>query len=258
MKVVIFAGGLGTRLREETEFRPKPLVKIGDRPILWHIMKNFISQGFREFVVLGGYKVDQIQEFFVNYVPTSESTSVQIAKGRPFLSSQTNTDDFDCTVHVLNTGLSALTGERLARARSVIGGARFFLTYGDGLADIDLHKLIARHEEVGAKVTISATKPTNRFGVIETVGSSLVKNFREKPKMSDLVNIGFAVCEPEVFDYIDGNESFEEGPLKRLTDASSLAFFEHTGFWHPMDTIRDHELLESMWSTGDAPWKVWN
>ena len=257
MKVVIFAGGFGTRLTEETAIRPKPMVEIGGRPILWHIMKICSSYGLNDFVILGGYKVEFIRDWIVNYRHKSSDIRVDLASGTiSHLGPQVE----PWTVTVLDTGPSTMTGGRLKRAREVIGNEPFLLTYGDGVSDVDIDKLIAFHQRRGRMATVTAVAPSGRFGVLGLDDSGeAVYAFREKDrKDTGLINGGFFVCEPGVFELVDGDSTvWEQEPMDRLVRANQLSAFRHDGFWHAMDNVHDRTVLEQMWSSGRAPWKIW-
>lgn len=256
MKVLILAGGFGTRLSEETDLRPKPMVDIGGRPILWHIMKGYAAHGFREFVVLLGYKGYFIKEYFANYFLHQSDVTFDLGQNRMQVH---NTSSEDWTVTLLDTGLHTMTGGRVRRARDFLKGERFMLTYGDGVADVDLAGLLAYHVEQGRLMTLTSVQPEGRFGAVVQTSTGLVAEFREKP-MGDgaWINGGFFVCEPAVLDYIDGDATvFEREPMERLAADQQLAAFRHTGFWKCMDTLRDKTQLNELWAAGKAPWKNW-
>lgn len=255
MKVVILSGGLGTRLREETEVRPKPLVEIGGRPILWHIMKTYASYGFEEFIVALGYKGEAIKEYFLNYRSHASDLTIHLGSGEVIV--QFNNCE-DWTVHLLDTGLNTQTGGRAKRATSLIGDEAFMLTYGDGVANIDVSALVAFHRKHGRLATVTAVRPPSRFGGFSFDGD-LVSHFEEKPQIGEgWINGGFFVFEPEVLDYIEGDDTpLERAPLERLVEDRQLVAYRHDQFWQCMDTLRDVQLLESLWQSGEAPWKVW-
>ncbi|WP_421734410.1 glucose-1-phosphate cytidylyltransferase [Cellulomonas sp.] len=258
MKAVLLAGGLGTRMREETEFRPKPMVEIGGKPVLWHLMKTFAAHDVTDFVICAGYKGEQIKEYFLNYA--AHNTDFTITLGRS--GSVEFHDDHlerDWTVTVADTGQSTLTAGRVERIEPYVKGERFIVTYGDGLADIDISALLSFHEAHGLKATITTVQPLSRFGLVELDDQSRVTRFREKPQMEDWVSAGFFVFEPEVFDYVRDSDEvmLEHEPLDRLADERQLAAYRHEGFWQPMDTYRESQMLNEMWDTGKAPWKVW-
>lgn len=253
MKLVIFAGGLGTRMREETEFKPKPMVEIGGRPVLWHLMKLYASQGVTEFVILAGYKSEVIKRFFLDYeAMTQDFTRVL---GREGLSIH-DESDAGWKVTILDTGTNTPTGGRLLQARKIVGESPFFCAYGDGLSDINLRQLEQVHSRNSSIATLTAFKPSNRFGILSIDGEK-VTEFKEKPKMSDWINIGFFIFEPEVFSYLDANEMLEGKALSKLASEGQLSANFHEGFWEPMDTFREYESLNQIWESGSAPWKLW-
>ena len=257
MKVLILAGGFGTRLSEETTIRPKPMVEVGARPILWHIMKSYSHYGFNEFVVLGGYKVEFIRDYFLNYTRTSSDFTVDLQTGE-LVWQRHNAEPWKVTV--LDTGADSMTGGRIRRAREIVGDEPFCLTYGDGVSDVDIAKLVEFHKEKGMACTVTAVVPPGRFGVLafDEAGEK-VEAFREKDKEDvGMINGGFFVCEPSVFDLIDGDDTvWEQAPLRRLVDAGQLAAYRHRGFWQAMDTLRDRNVLEQLWESGKAPWAPW-
>lgn len=257
MKVAILAGGFGTRLSEETAIRPKPMVEVGGMPILWHIMKTYAHHGLTDFVVLGGYKVEFIRNYFLNYTRGSSDFTIDLATGE-LTWQRAHAEPWRVTV--LDTGLDTMTGGRIRRAREVLGEDTFCLTYGDGVSDVNITDLIAFHQRKGAACTVTAVVPPGRFGVLGLdKDGERVTAFREKDQQDvGLINGGFFVCEPAVFDTIDGDPSvFEQEPLNRLVAQGQLASFRHFGFWQPMDTLRDKMYLEKLWDSGKAPWKVW-
>lgn len=257
MKVALFAGGFGTRLSEETSIRPKPMVDVGPRPILWHIMKIYAAHGLTDFVILGGYKVDFIRNWLMTYRQSVSDFEIDFATGEVKYFPR---DAEPWKVTVLDTGLDTMTGGRLKRAREIIGNDTFCLTYGDGVSDVNITELIDFHKKSGATATVTAVYPPGRFGVLGlTEGSDLVTTFREKDaKDEGLINGGFFVCEPAVFDMIDGDETvWEQEPMNRIVHAGGLAAYRHRGFWQSMDTLRDKAVLDKMWDSGKAPWKIW-
>jgi glucose-1-phosphate cytidylyltransferase len=251
MKVILLAGGFGTRLSEYTDIVPKPMVKIGDKPILWHIMQRYAHYGHKDFYIALGYKAEVIKEYFLNYHTLNSDFTVDLASGgvQPL---QVNPVDWRVTL--VNTGDRSMTGGRVKRMQPFIGNETCLLTYGDGVADIDLNALLAFHRSHGKMVTISAVRPAARFGELKLNGG-LVSSFQEKPQLHEgWINGGFFVFEPEFFDLIEGDETLlEREPLEQATKAGELMAYHHDGFWHCMDTKRDHELLESLWEKG-APW----
>ncbi|MEK6280868.1 MAG: glucose-1-phosphate cytidylyltransferase [Acidobacteriota bacterium] len=255
MKVVILCGGVGTRLREETEVRPKPLVEVGGRPILWHIMKLYAGFGHKEFIIALGYKGEAIKEYFLNYRCHSSDLTVQLNTGE--VSVRGNHGE-DWTVHLFDTGLLTQTGGRVKRVANLIGQETFMLTYGDGIANINLDDLVAFHRQHKALATVTAVRPPARFGGF-TFQGDLVSRFEEKSQIGEgWINGGFFVLEPKVLDYIAGDDTpFEHAPLERLAEEKQLQAYRHGEFWQCMDTMRDVQLLEKLWQTGEAPWKTW-
>ena len=256
MKVIILAGGLGTRLAEVTDDRPKPMVEIGGRPILWHIMKIYAHYGFNEFVVALGYRGEYIKRFFLDYRILSSSFTVSLGDGDIAVIDE---ESEDWTVHLLETGLDTETGGRVKKLLPHVGTGPFMMTYGDGVADIDLHKLVAFHRSHGKLATVTAVRPPSRFGGLTFDGDSVV-DFVEKPQIAEgWINGGFFVLEPQVIDYIDGeNTIFEREPMERLARDNQLMAYRHHSFWQPMDALREVRILRRMWDSGDAPWKVWD
>ena len=256
MKVVILAGGRGSRLAELTEVVPKPMVQIGERPILWHIMKHFAAFGHQEFVLALGYKGYVIKEFFLQYKLLSASLTVDLVSG----TSQVHDDDIcdDWKIHLVETGMSTGTGGRLHRLRRWLNGEPFMLTYGDGVSDVDLAALADTHHRCGKLATVTAVRPPSRYGGL-TFESSIVTDFVEKPQIGEgWINGGFMMFEPGVFDYIDDTtDSLEKDVLERLAADRQLAVHTHSGFWPCMDTLRERDLLEELWQCGRAPWKRW-
>jgi glucose-1-phosphate cytidylyltransferase len=255
-KVVILAGGLGSRLSEETDLRPKPMVEIGGRPILWHIMKIYSRYGLNDFVICLGYKGYVIKEFFFNYhIHMADvtfdlhdnSTVVHRKRAEPW------------RVTLVETGNATMTGGRLKRARDYIGDEPFYMTYGDGVADIDLDALTASHRRNATLATITAVQPPGRFGVLNIEGDGRVKSFREKPQAEGgWINGGFMLLSPKVLDYVAGDATpFESEPLSNLARDGQLGVYRHAGFWYAMDTLSDKRQLENLWSSGKAPWKTW-
>jgi len=255
MKVAILAGGLGTRLSEETNLKPKPMVEIGGLPILWHIMKGYAHYGFKEFVIALGYKGEVIKDFFINYRFRSHSLTINLQNGNINLH---DSEAEDWIVHLLDTGLNTQTGGRIKRISKFIGEESFMLTYGDGVANIDINRLFAFHKNHGKLATVTAVHPPARFGEINFNGD-LVANFVEKPQIGEgWINGGFFILEPQVKDYIEGDETlWERQPMERLATEGQLVAYQHDLFWQCMDTLRDVRLLESLWLEGRAPWKVW-
>lgn len=255
MKVVILAGGLGTRLREVTAVKPKPMVDIGGWPMLWHIMNTYAAYGYKEFVVAVGYKGEVIKDYFLNYYHRRNSLSIWLEDGRVDVHDQGRED---WVVHVVDTGLHTQTGGRIKRLTGWLGNETFMLTYGDGVGDINVRDLVAFHRRHGKLATVTAVRPPGRFGALDLNGDSVAR-FAEKPQTrGGWINGGFFVLEPGVIDYIGGDEAiWEREPLERLAQEGQLEAYRHGGFWHCMDTLRDVRLLESLWED-QAPWKVWD
>jgi glucose-1-phosphate cytidylyltransferase len=257
VKVVILAGGLGTRLSEETQVKPKPMAEIGEHPILWHIMKSYGEQGFTEFVICLGYKGYLIKEYFANYFLHNADVTFDL-RSREMQVHQNAAEPWQVTL--VDTGVETQTGGRLKRVSSYLAGERFMMTYGDGVADIDLAGLLTFHEAQGKLATVTAVQPPGRFGALELdAGGSTVRAFVEKPEGDGgWMNGGFFVLEPATLDYIDGDGTlWEKEPLERLARDGELAAYRHEGFWQPMDTLRDKRILEELWESGAAPWKRW-
>jgi glucose-1-phosphate cytidylyltransferase len=255
MKVVILAGGLGSRLAEETEVKPKPMVEIGGRPILWHILKHYARHGFSEFVIALGYKGEAIKRYFLDYHALSGDLVVTLKRGDVQLAER---EGEDWTVQLVDTGTSSLTGGRVRRLRSRLEGGTFMVTYGDGVSDVDLQSLLRFHRTHGRIATLTAVRPAARFGGIAFEGER-VTEFTEKPQIGEgWVNGGFLVFEPRVFDYLAGDETnLEADTMERLAADGQLVAYRHDGFWQCMDTLRDKRLLEALWSAGNPPWKTW-
>ncbi len=251
MKVILLAGGFGTRLSEYTDIIPKPMVPIGGKPILWHIMHRYASYGHKDFYIALGYKAEVIKSYFLNYRSLNSDFSVDLSTGEftPHL-----VDEIDWRITLVNTGDRSMTGGRVKRMQKFIGNETCMLTYGDGVSDIDIDELLKFHRSHGKLVTISAVRPTARFGELEMNGAR-VTSFKEKPQLHDgWINGGFFVVEPQFFEFIAGDETMlEREPLEKAADMGELMAYHHDGFWHCMDTKRDHELLESIYSKG-APW----
>jgi glucose-1-phosphate cytidylyltransferase len=255
MKAVMLCGGLGTRLREQTEFRPKPMVEVGGKPILWHIMKIFSHYEIRDFVVCIGYRGDVIKEYFLDYEARNNDFTINLGRSHE-ITFHDQHQESDWRVTVADTGLETQTGGRVKRVERYIDGDRFIVTYGDGLADVDIHELLAFHESQGRLATITTVRPLSRFGVLDVDPEGKVARFREKPQVDGWVNAGFFVFEREVLGYLDDDCVLERDPLERLAKEGQLAAYRHEGFWQPMDTYRESQLLNDLWSEG-APWRVW-
>ncbi len=255
MKVVILAGGLGTRLSEETGIKPKPMVEIGGMPILWHIMKIYSAYGFNDFIVCLGYKGYLIKEFFANYFLHKSDVTINLAKN--------SIDVHDSQVEpwkitLVDTGSETMTGGRIKRIQKYIGNEPFMVTYGDGVSDVNINQLVEYHKKQGKYCTVTAVQPAGRFGALLINESGIVDSFLEKPRGDkSWINGGFFVCEPQVFDYLlDDQTIFERVPMENLAKQNQMAAFSHNGFWRPMDTLRDKQELEEAWSS-NAPWKIW-
>ncbi len=257
MKVVILAGGYGTRLSEETQVRPKPMVEIGDEPIIWHIMKIYSYYGFNDFIICAGYKQDIIKQYFSNYFFSHGDFEVDTQNDR---STVLRKPDESWNVKIVDTGISTMTGGRIKRIKSLLDGETFMLTYGDGLADINIQEVVEYHKSHKKYATITAVKPVGRFGALVLSEDGKVVQFTEKPPGDGIwVNGGYFVLEPEVIDLIENdNTVWEEGPLSSLAISDQLVAYKHHGFWRPMDTMSDKRFLERFWSDNSAPWKVWN
>jgi glucose-1-phosphate cytidylyltransferase len=258
MKAVIFAGGYGTRISEESGVRPKPMVEIGNKPILWHILKIYSHYGINDFVICCGYKAYVIKEYFSNYFLHSADVTFDMEHNRMDVH---NAFSEPWKVTLVDTGEDTMTGGRLKRVKQYIGNETFCLTYGDGVSDVDISKLVAFHKDQGTNATLTAVQQPGRFGAF-TLGSKDVKisKFQEKPLNGDSpwINGGFFVCEPSVLDLIkDDTTTWEREPLEVLASSGNLSAFKHSGFWHPMDTLRDKHYLEDLWKSGKAPWKKW-
>ncbi len=258
MKAVILAGGFGSRLSEETTLKPKPMVEIGGRPILWHIMKIYSSYGINEFIILLGYKGYYIKEYFANYFLHQSDVKIDIKNNKIEV---INNESEPWKVTLLDTGLDTMTGGRIKRAEPHIGKKPFLLTYGDGVADININELIKFHKSHGKKLTLTSAQPDGRFGGLNINNENRVIEFNEKPKGDgSWINAGFFVCEPEVFDYLNGGDStiFEQYPLKTMANKGEIFTYKHNSFWMPMDTIRDKKVLNELWENNKAKWKIWD
>ena len=256
MKVLILAGGFGTRLSEETQSIPKPMVPIGNKPILWHIMKIYSHFGFNDFVILLGYKGYIIKEYFSNYYLHQSDVTIDLKNNSTEILNNTSEP---WKVTLIDTGLDTMTGGRIKRVQNHINDKRFMLTYGDGVGDIDINSLVKTHESHGKTVTMTAVQPEGRFGALEINNSLQVTSFREKPKGDrHWINGGFFVCESNVFNYLGGDEIvFERQPLEKLANDGELFSYKHKGFWKPMDTLRDCNILNELWNNNKSKWKIW-
>jgi len=255
MKVAILAGGLGTRISEETETKPKPMVEIGGRPILWHIMMYYSHYGFNNFAIALGYKGEVIKKYMVDYCSLNSNLTVNLKTG---IVERHGGYNHDWTVDLADTGITTNTGGRIKRLAPYMGNQTFMLTWGDGVSDVNLHDLLAFHRSHGKLATLTAVRPPARFGHLELDGDRITE-FSEKPQTQEgWINGAFFVLEPEIFNYIDGDDTqWEKEPLERLAQDGQLMAYQHTSFWQCMDTLRDKRLLESLWQSGNAPWKIW-
>jgi len=248
---------MGTRLREETEFRPKPLIEIGGRPILWHIMKIYSHYGFNSFILCLGYKGAMIKEYFLNYECMNNDFTINLGSSRHSLIFHGSHTEWNWTVTLVDTGLETMTGGRIKKTEKYIDSEIFLATYGDGVADIDIAQLVEFHKEKGKIATVTGFHPFSRFGVIEATPDSLVARFKEKPLLEGMISGGFFVFNRKIFDYLDENSILEQEPLAQLAKDGELAVYQHKGFWKSMDTYRDFLELNKMWAEQDTPWKVW-
>ena len=257
MKVVILAGGLGTRISEESHLKPKPMIEVGDAPILWHIMKYYSSYGFNEFIICCGYKGYVIKEYFADYYLHRSDVTFDFANNNEMIIHNNVAEPWKVTV--VDTGLHTMTGGRLKRIQKYVGDQTFMMTYGDGVSDIDLDALLEFHRVNKKAATLTAIQPGGRFGVLDIDDNETVRQFSEKAKEDGgWINAGFMVLEPEVFDYIEGDDTFfEKEPLENLALDGKLAAYRHEGFWKCMDTMRDKGMLDELWNSGQAPWKRW-
>ncbi|TCV95752.1 glucose-1-phosphate cytidylyltransferase [Luteibacter rhizovicinus] len=255
MKAVILAGGLGTRIAEESDYKPKPMVEVGGRPLLWHIMKSYSKHGIKDFVICLGYKGYVIKEYFFNYYRHTADLEINLRTGE---ASVLDTQAEDWTITLIDTGQDTMTGGRVKRVRKYLGEETFCLTYGDGLSDIDISREVSFHREHGKLATVAAVQPPGRFGVLNLGKDANVASFEEKPQDEiGWINGGFFVLEPSALDYIEGDDtSFERAPLANLAKDGQLMAFQHHGFWQPCDTLRDKRELQALWDAGSAPWKA--
>ena len=256
MKAVLLAGGFGTRISEESQFKPKPMIEIGGMPILWHIMKLYSHYGIDDFIICCGYKQYVIKEYFANYFYHNCDMTVNLANNEVEIM---DNHSEKWRVTMVDTGLMTMTGGRVKRIQKYIGNEPFLLTYGDGVSDVDIRATINAHNESGKILTMTAYQPGGRLGVLNVDDSGILTSFIEKPKeCGTWINAGFFVCEPELFEYLEGDEEmFEKEPMQRLVARQQIHVYKHTGFWKPMDTLRDNQELNKLWDEGKAPWKVW-
>lgn len=257
MKVVILAGGMGTRISEESHLKPKPMIEIGERPILWHIMKIYSHYGFNEFIICLGYKSNVVKDYFANYFMYESDVTFNFRSGKEIFTHQHFAEKWSVTL--VNTGLETQTGGRVKRIQKYVGNEPFMLTYGDGVSDVNIPQLIDFHKSHGKYVTVTAAQPLGRFGSLNIKKTGEVAGFVEKPRGDNSwINGGFFVMEPAIFNFLNENDTYlEQGLLQTLANEHQLLAYRHEGFWQPMDTMRDKSLLEDLWRSGKAPWKVW-
>ena len=258
MKVVLLAGGFGTRISEESEYVPKPMIKIGGMPILWHIMKEYSYYGFNDFIVCAGYKQHVVKEWFADYFLHTSDITFDFTEGNKMIIHDMHTEPWKVTV--VNTGLYTMTGGRIKRIQKYVGNERFMMTYGDGVCDVDMNELLKFHESHGKIATLTSVIIEQQKGVLEIGGDNAVRSFREKSALDGSpINAGYMVFEPEVFDYIDDDDTIlERDTLARLADEGQLMSYKHSGFWQCMDTKREKDILEKLWGSGNASWKKWD
>jgi glucose-1-phosphate cytidylyltransferase len=254
MKAVILAGGLGTRISEETHLKPKPMIEIGGKPILWHIMKTYSTYNIKDFIVCAGYKSEVIKDYFLNYKSRNFDYSVNTLSNEV---KYFGASDDNWNVTVSDTGELTNTGGRIFKVRDYVKSDIFMCTYGDGLADVDIQELLKFHKSHGKLATVTAVRPVSRFGVLEMDEKGNVESFQEKPQSEGWINAGYFVFEPKIFEYLDGNSILEREPMANLANDGQLVAFKHGGFFQPMDTYREMSLLNELWDKGQAPWKVW-
>ncbi|MGG3888363.1 glucose-1-phosphate cytidylyltransferase [Metabacillus fastidiosus] len=259
MKILILAGGFGTRISEETHLKPKPMIEIGDKPILWHIMQQYSSYGFNDFIICLGYKSHVIKEYFSNYFLYNSDVTFDFQKENKCTIHHNSAEPWKVTL--VETGLNTLTGGRVKRVQKYVGNEPFMLTYGDGIGNVNIKKLVEYHRSHGKLATVTATQPQGRFGALSLSSDQSVERFQEKIHGDGgWINAGFFVLQPEVFNYLNNGDQtvFEKEPLENLAKDGQLMAFKHNGFWHPMDTLRDKKYLEEVWDSGKAPWKRWD
>lgn len=258
MKTIILAGGFGTRISEESQFKPKPMVEIGGMPILWHIMKLYSHYGFNDFIICAGYKQHVIKEYFADYFLHTSDITYDFTNGKSEMIVHRSSSE-PWKVTVVDTGLNTMTGGRVKRVRDYVGDEPFMLTYGDGVSDINIAKLVEFHKSHGKLVTISAYNAGQRFGVLDIREDNSIRAFREKTQGDgNMINIGFMICQPEFIDLIeDDSTTLEKSPLEAVAEQGQMMAYKHEGFWQCMDTVREKEALEKLWAAGQAPWKVW-
>lgn len=258
MKTVILCGGQGTRLREETEFRPKPLVEIGGKPILWHIMKMYAHHGFNDFTLCLGYRGNMIKEYFLNYEAMNNDFTISLGTRTQMLFNKAH-DEQDFRVTLADTGQETMTGGRIRRIARYINSDTFLVTYGDGVSDVNITQLLAFHRSHGKLATVTTIRPYSRFGILQTDPAGRVVEFHEKPQLDGWASAGFLVLNKKVFEYLDGDECiFEREPMERLAAENELMAYHHKGFFYAMDTYREYLYLNELWNSGQAPWKTWS
>lgn len=257
MKVVLLAGGFGTRISEESQFKPKPMIEIGGKPILWHIMKEYSHYGYHEFIICAGYKQEIIKKWFADYFIYNSDITFDLTRQDKMIVHKEYSEPWKITV--VDTGLNTLTGGRIKRIKEFIGNETFLMTYGDGVSDVNINNLVKAHKQHGKLATLTAVLPEGRFGVMDLEGNQ-VKSFREKSKHDmGWINGGYMVLEPEIMDYIAGDETMFEGePLENIARDGQLMCYKHEGFWQCMDALRDKQKLDELWNRGQAPWKIWD
>ena len=258
MKAVILAGGYGTRISEESQYKPKPMIEIGGMPILWHIMKEYSFYGINDFVICAGYKQDMVKEWFNNYFIYTSDVTFDFTDGKHIILREQHSEPWKVTV--VDTGNGTMTGGRIKRIQPYVGDEAFCMTYGDGVCDVNIGKLIEFHKSHGKLATLTAVLQDQSKGVLDIGGDNAVRSFREKTKEDSVpINAGYMVLEPQVFDYLDGDECvFEKEPLRKLAEEGQLMSYQHKGYWQCMDTLREKNQLEKLWKSGKAPWKVWD
>jgi len=257
MKVVILCGGMGTRLREETEYRPKPMVEIGDKPILWHIMKLYAHYGFNEFILCLGYRGNMIKDYFLNYESMVNDFTIVLGRRSGRVRYRQNHEEKDIMATLVDTGLSTLTGGRVKKIEPYLTDKTFMVTYGDGVSDVNIRELLRFHNSHGKIATVTAIRAASRFGVLQIQKDGTVRGLREKPQLNERINGGFFVFDRRVLDYLDADGALEERPLERLAEEGQLMAYNHDGFWYAMDTYRDFLYLNELWKNGNTPWAVW-
>lgn len=257
MKVVILAGGYGTRISEESHLKPKPMIEIGGKPIIWHIMKGYSAWGFNDFIICAGYKQNIIKEWFANYYLHNSDVTFNFRNGGDMTIHNNVSEPWEVTI--VDTGLDTMTGGRIKRIRPYTLNESFMMTYGDGVCDVNMKELLRFHKEAGKIVTLTSVYSGQKFGVLDIDNDSDIISFREKQHADGArINGGYMVLEPEIFEYLEGDSTiFEQGPLEKLADEKKVKAYQHDGFWQCMDTLRDKERLETLWASGNAPWKVW-